>query len=311
MSTSPKHVCLAGNCQVEALEAWIKLNLPTTKVTTLAPYHSLTSNTEIEDWLQQCQTAEHIIAMPIQEGYRNFEKLGSNLFQSMFGNKLHFYPNLYSDAFFPFFGYGKTTDGKTITNSRYPGNPYGDYHDFISMALFASQLPWGKVQRLRLKLATLQTSYICSNAKRSHNELQKRMKDMNSCLVGQYIPLVNYCGFSFNHPNSMLLNQLYCSIWANIFKLQPSHFTPLAYEPFACGTQLPIPSFVVDALKKNEFSLDTVLPRSVSEFGEYEEMLKKCMIYYSKLQWIAEANQDHPKFKAARKFLRLGLASVS
>jgi len=61
MSTSHKHICLAGNCQVEALEAWIKLNLPAAKLTKLAPYHLLTNNAEIEIWLQQCQSADYIM----------------------------------------------------------------------------------------------------------------------------------------------------------------------------------------------------------------------------------------------------------
>lgn len=308
MSTSHKHVCLAGNCQVEALEAWIKLNLPTAKLTTLAPYHLLTSNAEIEIWLQQCQSADYIMAMPIQEGYRKFEKLGSNLFQSMFGSRLHFFPNLYSDVFFPFFGYAKTASGDTITNSSFPGNPHGDYHDFLAMALSASRLPWGKVQRLRLRLASLQTNDITSNATRSINELQQRMQDMNSCLAEQAIPIGNFYGYSFNHPSLALLNQLYNSIWIHVLKGEPSHFKPLTCDPFACGTHLPIPSFVVDALKKYDNSLDIALPRPVSEFGQYEEVLKKCMRYYSRQQWIADINKDHPKFKAARKFLRLGLA---
>jgi len=308
MSTSHTHICLAGNCQVETLESWMKLNMPSAKITTLAPYHLLNSNTEIEDWLQQCKSADYIMAIPIQEGYRNFEKLGSNVFRSMFGKRLYFYPNLYGEAFFPFFGYAKTASGDLITNSRYPGNPHGDYHDFLAMALSSSRLSWGKVQRLRLKLACRQTSYICSNANQSLNKLQQRMKDMNSCLAGQSIPLANFCGYSFNHPNSLLLNQLYCSIWINIFKGHPSRFKPLSNEPFECGNQLPIPSFVVNALRRLDSSLESKLHRPVSEFNHYEEMLKKCMGYYAKQQWIAEANQHHPKFKAARKFLRFGLA---
>jgi hypothetical protein len=31
------------------------------------------------------------------------------------------------------------------------------------------------------------------------------------------------------------------------------------------------------------------------------------MGYYAKQAWIAKANQYHPKFEAARNFLRLGL----
>jgi hypothetical protein len=308
MPSNKLHICLAGNCQVEALEAWIKLNLPTATLTTLAPYHLLTSHTEIEDWLQQCKSADHILAIPLQEGYREFEQLGSNSFRSMFGNKLYFYPNLYSDAFFPFFGYAKTTSGELITDSIYPGNPHGDYHDFLAMALFASKLPWGRAQRLRLKIASLQTKYICFNANLSLSELQKRMRNMNSCLAGQTIPVASFYGYSFNHPNALLLNQLYQSIWINILKGHPSDFKPLTYEPFSCGTQLPIPSFVVNALRKLDDSLDLPLHRPASEFSQYEEMLKKCMGYYAKQSWIIEANQGHPKFKAARNFLRLGLA---
>jgi hypothetical protein len=308
MLNSHTHVCLAGNCQVNALEAWMKLNLPTAKINTLPPYHLISCNSEIEEWLHQCSQADYVFAVPIKEGYRNFNMLGSSVFQSMFGQKLSFYPNLYSDAFFPFFGYAKTISGETITYSSCPGNPYGDYHDFLAMALFASKLSWGKIQRLRLKLACMQATYISDNAIRSLNELQQRMEAMNSCLAGQEIPIVNVCGYSFNHPNALLLNQLYFSIWIKILKGHASHFKPLANEPFASETQLPIPSFVFKALRRIDDSLETTLHRPASDFSYYEEMLKKSMTYYSKQQWIVDANLAHPKFKAARRFLRLGLA---
>ncbi|MEB3301468.1 MAG: WcbI family polysaccharide biosynthesis putative acetyltransferase, partial [Cyanobacteriota bacterium] len=101
------HVAIAGNCQVEVLASWLKQSLPDAHVETLAPYHLLQSNQQVEDWLTSCDSADVVLAMPVKTGFRNFDSLGIEIFKMRMGGRLHCFPNLHSDAFFPFFGYAK------------------------------------------------------------------------------------------------------------------------------------------------------------------------------------------------------------
>ncbi|MFO0057717.1 MAG: WcbI family polysaccharide biosynthesis putative acetyltransferase [Cyanobacteriota bacterium] len=299
-------ICLAGNCQVETISAWLQLNLPSASIQTLPPYHLLTSDKEVEDWLHCCDSADLVLAMPVKTGYRNLAAMGSDHFKQRIGQRLHFFPNLHSDAFFPFFGYAKNQDGATLTHAQYPANPHGDYHDFLAMAIADSKIKWGRIQRFRLRLAAnVQTSLIAENARSSISELRRRIVEMKSPLQYEQISLDCFCGYTFNHPSVKLLNLLYSSLWATILKGPPEEFRPLQYEPFASGTVLPTIDFVFKALHRIDPSLErATLSRPVESFASYEETLKKAMNVYAGDDSVVRMNRQHPKFKAAKTFLR-------
>jgi hypothetical protein len=79
------HVGLAGNCQVEVMASWLKQSLPDAHVETLAPYHLLQSNQQVEDWLTSCDSADVVFAMPVKTGFRNLDSLGIEIFKMRMG----------------------------------------------------------------------------------------------------------------------------------------------------------------------------------------------------------------------------------
>lgn len=298
-------ICLAGNCQVQVLDSWLRLNLPTAHIVTLTPYHLLVSNAEVEDWLKSCDGADHVLAMPVRNGYGDLTLLGTDIFKERIGQKLQFFPNLHCDAFFPFFGYAKNWTGETITHQQYPANPHGDYHDFLAMAIADSRIKWGRVQRLRLQVAAkTQGLLIVKNAKQSIAELSRRAAEMQSTLANEHFSLSSLCGYTFNHPSARLLNILYASIWSNVLHGERHLFKPIEHEPFARSTALPVVGFIVRALQKVDPSLDsTSLARSIYGFEGYEELLKKTIKSYQAEGEIVDMNRSHPKFKLAKRFI--------
>jgi len=302
MIRSNLHIGLAGNCQVIALQAWLKSNLPEARLSLLPPYHMLSSAATVEDWLARCADADVVLAMPIRDGYKNISILGSTRFKEHFTTRLHFYPNLYSDSFFPFFGYAKSANGSSITVAEAPGSPHGDYHDFLAMAIHHSTIPWGRVMRFRLELATRNQRSILTNANRSLNTMKCRLSEMRSSLDGSELQMMDFLGYTFNHPASPLLNKLYMSIWTKILAAEPQDFRPLQGEPFG-SYALPVPAFIYKAIAGNPTAKTHA---RVADRDTYEEELKRAMRYYQKLEgaWIAAANRSHPKFQAAKRFLR-------
>lgn len=277
----------------------------------LPPYHLLNSENQLEDWLHCCDSADLILAMPVRAGYRNFRNIGTDLFRERMGQRLHLVPNLYSDAFFPFFGYAKNQDGLTLTHAEYPANPHGDYHDFLAMAIADSPIPWGRVQRTRLLLAAnYQGGLIAGLARKSLDELRRRVVEMNSSLKGETLLMEYLCGYAFNHPPARLLNVLYASIWSKILKLNSLDFQPIEGEPFADGTILPVPDFVLRSLFRVDPALEIAsFPRPIDPFCSYDEMLRKAMRFYGGAEEIVRMNRHHPKFKAAKCFLRFARRS--
>jgi hypothetical protein len=75
------HVGLAGNCQVEVIASWLKQSLSDAHVETLAPYHLLQSNQQVEDWLTSCDSADVVLAMPLKTGFCNLDSLGIEIFK--------------------------------------------------------------------------------------------------------------------------------------------------------------------------------------------------------------------------------------
>jgi hypothetical protein len=266
----------------------------------------LTSNAEVEDWLQSCDSADHVLAMPVRNGYRDLMLLGIDVFKQRMGPKLHFFPNLHCDAFFPFFGYAKNWNGETITHQQCPANPHGDYHDFLAMAIADSRIKWGRVQRLRLKLAAqTQGCLLVKNAKQTIAELYLRSIKMQSTLASERIPWASLCGFTFNHPSARLLNILYASIWSNVLHSERHLFKPIEHEPFAESTVLPVVEFVVRALQKHDPVLDSsCLPRPIYGFESYEQLLKRAVNLYLDEEEIIDMNRSHPKFQLAKQFIR-------
>jgi hypothetical protein len=113
-------ICLAGNCQVQVLESWLRLNLPTAHIVTLTPYHLLVSNAEVEEWLKSCDGADHVLAMPVRNGYGDLTLLGTDIFKERIGQKLQFFPNLHCDAFFPFLAMRRIGMGKRLPINNIP-----------------------------------------------------------------------------------------------------------------------------------------------------------------------------------------------
>jgi hypothetical protein len=224
--------------------------IPDCKIILLNPYHLITSNAQVDHWIESCRIADFVLAMPVKNRYRDMKSIGTEVFRRRIGCPIHFIPNLYCDAFFPFFGYARCRDQTVLTTTDYGDSPHGDYHDFLAMAIAASRIPWGRIQRARLAIACKQKATIVKNSEASLRELKHRLDQMNSVMRLDGIPLNCFMGHTFNHPSAAMLNELYSSIWAKILNYSPSSFTPVDGEPFANDGQLPVMDFIVEALQK-------------------------------------------------------------
>ncbi|WP_216902693.1 WcbI family polysaccharide biosynthesis putative acetyltransferase [Synechococcus sp. CCY 9618] len=304
-----KKLMLAGNCQVAALQQWLAKALPNVELVTLSAYHLIRDEGEISSWLSHADTSDLALMIPVKSGYRGFSNLGLEEFQRVLGARLICYPNLHSEIFFPFFGYAKTREGRTITNSEFGGDQYGDYHDFLAMALFSSSLkPW-KLNRIRLRLAALNTALIGKLASNALRESDSRMKAISPYFDIMKTTIDAHFGFSFNHPNSTLLNELYKSIWCKVFRFSETSFMPLDFEPFGDSVPLPVPDFIAHRVRSIRGILATQpssIARDFMSLPNYEERLFRSLRYYQNNEWVVSSNTRHPKFLRAKQFIRLG-----
>ena len=173
--------------------------MPDAHVETLAPYHLLQSNQQVEDWLNSCDSADVVLACRSKLVFATWILWALRSLSSVWGR----------------------------TVAHFPGNPHGDYHDFLAMAFARSRIPWGRIQRLRLQLAvSIQGSAIINMATASTHNLSHRITERRSILDCERIPLSFLCGYTKGHPRD---------------------FRPIEGEPFVTSTVLPVMVFVVNS----------------------------------------------------------------
>jgi hypothetical protein len=82
-------IALAGNCQVKALESWLREALPSAEVLALAPYHLLRSEQETLEWIRYAKTADKVFMIPVKRGYFDFPGLSLEEMSVQVGSKLY------------------------------------------------------------------------------------------------------------------------------------------------------------------------------------------------------------------------------
>jgi len=113
-------IAIAGNCQMGPLRDWLRQSFNEIQIHLLTPYHMIQSQAEVDTWNESLTTVDYILMMPVSNGYGSWSNIGTDEVKLKHENKLFTYVNLYSDIFFPFWGYAKDNDSKTITFKRFP-----------------------------------------------------------------------------------------------------------------------------------------------------------------------------------------------
>ena len=312
-SSSYPSFCIAGNCQLAPLNTWLKLNFPYCDITRLTPYHIIDNQSQIDRWIEDAMRADIVMMIPVKDSYRGFE-ISLNHIQSLLqdNSKFILYPSYHLEVFYPFFGYTKNGADETLRGAEtlQLGHQYGDYHDFLAMALStkskAMQEKFYKLTRDIERDVLFRSTTIVNLGIESFNEFEKRYPD--------YIDLIksdirNGLAYTFNHPTGAILNEIYKKIWVKDLNLDIKKFIDFRQDPFR-HMKLPIPSFVSRSIlhysDKTPWQTSTEINSShIHESADnYIRNIKKCVSFYRKNPIIAEWNAERKKFDSAKNFLK-------
>lgn len=144
---------------------------------------------------------------------------------------------------------------------------------------------------------------IALHATESLAELERRESVASTKLSVASLSIFSFAGFSFNHPNALLLNRVYHSIWADCLGLPSGEFRPIEFEPFGDDVHLPIPRFVPDALLAGGFELSGASPRVFLTLDDYWPLMVKFFQFYDSYAWIPADNHRHPAYVRAVNFI--------
>ncbi|MDB4336430.1 WcbI family polysaccharide biosynthesis putative acetyltransferase [Synechococcus sp. AH-603-M21] len=306
------YFCIAGNCQLAPLETWLKSNFPFCNIKKLAPYHVIETQSQIDAWIEQAKQADFVLMIPVRDAYRGFE-FGSKHVRSLLSEKTRFisYPSFYLHVFYPFFGYAKNKVGETLrgADTSQTGHQYGDYHDFLAMALSSKskeEQAWflENIQGIDGN-APFNSTTIVELGIQSFNEFEKRYPD--------YIGLIetnikNGMIHTYNHPTGSILNEIYKKIWTKDLGLSIDDFVDFTGDPLG-ELKLPIPSFVslsiLNAAENTpwQISADTKSNHAIESNDAYTRKAQRCISFYQKNPKILEWNAKHKKLNSAIDFL--------
>ena len=304
--------CIAGNCQSQPLETWLNSSFPFCSINTLIPYHTIKDQSQIDTWIKEAIQADFVIMIPVGDSYEGF-KFGSNYVRSLLSEKSKFisYPSYHLEVFFPFFGYAKDSTGATLSAAKTSkfGHQYGDYHDFLAMALSTKDKDaqtnfYNRIQETD-KSESFNSSTIIKLGMESFHEFEKRYPD--------YIQLIksdirNGIAHTFNHPTGTVLNEIYKKIWTKDLGLNISDFLDFTQDPLS-GMKLPIPPFVSRTILGKaintpwEVLSDTNSMCIHEDINEYINKVKGCISYYKRNPDILEWNAKHKKLVSSDNFL--------
>jgi len=304
--------CIAGNCQASSLAKWLSSNFPFCEINTLTPYHLIKSQPEIDTWIDKAMNSDFAMMIPISESYGGFQ-FGSNYVKSILSEEVKFilYPTFHIEVFYPFFGYAKNEKGATLMEAEVSarGNIYGDYHDFLAMAL--STRDKNTLEKFNSKAREINNStsfksnIIRDIGLRSFNEFQKRYPDYIDIFR---LDIRNGIAHTFNHPTGRVLNEIYKLIWKKDFGLANDCFLDFK-EDLLKGIKLPIPSFVSRAILEQ---IDDVpwtigntndIGHKHEDIDDYVIKIKNSINFYQANPEILRWNANHKKLSLANDFL--------
>jgi hypothetical protein len=124
LAEKPLRLCVMGNCQAQALEAWISVDAPSIQIDRLEPVWLIEerARTEIEI---KFRSADLIFAQRLSDDY-HLDFLRPTVLREKYGAKVYLWPNIYFDGYFPGIGYKYRLDGSKVLG------PLDEYHfDFI------------------------------------------------------------------------------------------------------------------------------------------------------------------------------------
>lgn len=304
--------CIAGNCQSHPLATWLKSNFPFCNIKTLTPYIDIETQSQIDAWIKEAIQADFVMMIPVQDSYRGFQ-FGSDYTRSLLGEKTKFilYPSYHLDVFYPFFGNAKNSSGATLRGAEtsHLGHQYGDYHDFLAMALSAKSKEaqtdlYQKIQGID-KEESFDSPIIIDLGIQSFREFEKRYPDYITFIKSDIRSGIVH---TFNHPTGSVLNEIYKKIWTKDLGLSINDFLDFTQDPLG-AMKLPIPSFVSRSILSNapntpwESSSDINSIHTHEESDEYIKKLQKCISFYQKTPEILQWNANHKKLDSSKKFL--------
>lgn len=305
----PPSICIAGNCQILPITEWLQESFPFSKLKCLETYHLIEHQSTIDSWLADAKNADIIFMIPVKEGFNGFN-FGSEAVSRDRNQSSIFitYPSFHFEAFYPLFGYVKTSSGSTLRGKdiHHEGHTYDDYHDFL--AIWLSQHSDDEINRSLDAMHLTETdqyegsSVIHSIAVNSFLQFSKRYPGYIDILKNN---IRAGMGHTFNHPSNQFLCRMYSKIWTQTLKCSPETFIPYTNDPLN-HLQLPIPSFVTRSLTSARFEHPWIPVDHIQErtsLPKYLNNLKKNINFYRENQNIANNNIDHPKLKLAKEFM--------
>jgi tetratricopeptide (TPR) repeat protein len=302
--------CIAGNCQSYPMAQWISESFPFSKVVTLPQYHHIQSQSQIDEWIDNAISSDFVFMIPVSESYRGF-RFGSGYISSLIEKeRLILYPSLHLEVFFPFFSTALKHDGSQLAAADLgSGHQYGDYHDYLAMALSTKGQNIQTRFFEKAKMIGIDTSFrstvIMRIAIQSLNEFRRRYPDF----IGLFEDNITLGIFhAYNHPRGSTLNEVYKCIWENHLGLEKDLYYEYKSDPLD-RSKLPIPAFVSKLILSNSINVpwksDLVNGHSyVHESPErYEHQLRASIGLYQDNPQIVAWNKSHTKLIAANHFL--------
>jgi len=301
---------IAGNCQSYPMAQWISESFPFSKVVTLPQYHHIQSQSQIDEWIDNAISSDFVFMIPVSESYRGF-RFGSGYISSLIEKeRFNLYPSLHLEVFFPFFSTALKHDGSQLGAADLgSGHQYGDYHDYLAMALSTKGHNMQTKFFEKAKMIDIDTSFrssvIMRIAIQSFDELRRRYPDFISLFEANITLGVFH---AYNHPRGSTLNEVYKIIWENHLGLEKDLYHEYKSDPLD-RSKLPIPSFVSKLILSNNINApwknDPVNGHSyVHESPErYEHQLRSSIGFYQDNLEIVAWNKSHTKLIAANHFL--------
>lgn len=284
-SQSGAKIFVAGNCQVLPFSIWLKQSLPSAEVVVLPQYHHISSQLEIDQWVQGAKSADYIFMINVSSGYRGFD-FGVAEVELKTGIRPILYPNFYCSAFFPFMG-----TWKDVYDSPF----YGPYHDYL--AAIVSTLSPAEAEVILGKItgdaSVNDSKTIMSNSMHSFEELTRRYPEVDPLLRSSPSYLR---GSTFNHPSAEFLNAVYSRIWTEELRQDEHCFAPLS-ESFMTPEVLPVPQFVVESVRRSgiwsEAAWNSLVIPDVISNAEYVYKLSKSIAYYREIEFSCRSVPHH------------------
>lgn len=305
----PPSICIAGNCQIQAISEWLEESFPFSQIKCLEPYHLIEHQSTIDNWMEDIKSADMIFMIPVKEGFNGFrfgsEKASKECHQeSLFIS----YPSFHFEAFYPLFGYVKTKTGATLRGKdlQHSDHLYGDYHDFLAMQL--SQETDGRIEKFFHAIYLTEKDHykgstvIHNVAVNSFLQFSKRYPNYADILQDN---LEAGTGHTFNHPGNQFLQKMYLKIWTKALKCDAAYYIPYTKDPLN-QLQLPIPSFVTRSLTSTHFQHPWEASGQIearTSLQDYVPQIKTSINLYKSYPSIFDHNASHQKLALARNFI--------